>query len=70
MELTTREAKEKDLQSIISLYSQPDMDNGQVITAEKAKDIYNKTKQYPFFKVYIAVLNDEVVGTFELVLLC
>ena len=31
MNVIIREAEEKDLPAIISLYSQPDMDNGQVL---------------------------------------
>lgn len=62
MELIIREAAEQDLPSIISLFSQPDMDQGQVITVAPAREFFQKTKQYPFFKVYIAVLNNEVVG--------
>lgn len=69
MGIKIREADEKDLQSMISLYSQPDMDNGQVLSFEKAKEIFKKTKDYPFFKIYVAVLEDEIVGTYELVVM-
>lgn len=69
MDLTIREAEETDLESIISIFEQPDMDNGQVISLGKAKDILKKTKQYPFFKVYVAVFENKVVGTFELLIM-
>ena len=50
MDLIIREAKEMDLESIISIFKQPEMDNGEVISLEKAKDIFKKTKKYPFLK--------------------
>jgi GNAT superfamily N-acetyltransferase len=69
MSVIIREAEEQDLQPVISLYAQPDMDNRQVTSLEKAKEIFKRTKTYPFFKVYIAVLNEEIIGTFELVIM-
>lgn len=69
MDLIIREAEEMDLESIISIFKQPEMDNGEVISLEKAKDIFKKTKKYPFFKVYVAVLENKVVGTFELLIM-
>jgi GNAT superfamily N-acetyltransferase len=69
MNVVIREAAEHDLQFIISLYAQPDMDNGQVISLEKAKEIFKRIKTYPFYKVYVALLNEEIVGTFELVIM-
>ena len=69
MNVVIREAAEHDLQFIISLYAQPDMDNGQIISLEKAKEIFNRTKTYPFYKVYVALWNEEIIGTFELVIM-
>lgn len=69
MNLVIHEANESDLEHIIRLYSQPDMDNGEVITLSKAKEIFEKTKKYPFYRIYIAVLDGEVVGTFELLVM-
>ena len=68
MNLVIREAEEKDLTQIIALYGQPDMDDGQVISVEKAKDIFTKIKNYPFYKIYVAVLNNEIVGTFRIII--
>jgi GNAT superfamily N-acetyltransferase len=69
MSVIIREANENDLELIIKLYSQPDIDNGEVISLGKAKEIFKKIKKYPFYKVYIAALEDEIVGTFELVIM-
>jgi len=69
MEILIREAEEKDLPSMIVLYSQPDMDNGDAISLEKAKEILKKTKHYPYYKVFVALMDNEVVGTFELLIM-
>jgi GNAT superfamily N-acetyltransferase len=69
MKVIIREAKKQDLQLVISLYSQPDMDNGQIISLAKAERIFQMIKNYPFFKIYVAVLNEAIVGTFELVIM-
>jgi GNAT superfamily N-acetyltransferase len=69
MNLIMREAEEKDLAPMIALYAQPDMDDGKSISVEKAQGIFKKMKSYPFYKVYVAVLDDEIVGTFELLIM-
>ncbi|HEX3047089.1 MAG TPA: GNAT family N-acetyltransferase [Bacillota bacterium] len=69
MNLVIREAEEKDLESMIALYAQLDMDDRQKISLEKAKGIFKKIRNYPFFKVYVAELDDEIAGTFELLIM-
>lgn len=69
MNLIIREAEEKDLEAMIALYAQLDMDDRQKISLEKAKGIFKKISNYPFFKVYVAVLDDEIAGTFELLIM-
>jgi GNAT superfamily N-acetyltransferase len=69
MTVIIREAEEQDLQPVVALYAQPDMDAGQVISLEKAQEILKRTKTYPFFKIYVAVLNEEIIGTLELVIM-
>jgi GNAT superfamily N-acetyltransferase len=69
MNAIIREAVERDLPSIILLYAQTSMDDAQVISLEKAESILKRTRDYPFFKVYVAVLNKQIVGTFELLIM-
>lgn len=45
------------------------MDNGRVLTLEKAKDIYKRMHQYPNYRVYVAAIDDKIVGTFELLIM-
>lgn len=64
-----RTATENDLSDILSLYSQPDMDNGKVLTLDNAKEIFAKIKTYPDYNIYVAEIDDEIVGTFSLAIL-
>lgn len=69
MNIAIREAAENDLNSILKILSQLEMDDGKEISLEKAKDTFHKMGKYPFFKVFVAVLDGEVVGTFELLIM-
>ncbi len=44
MEVVIRKAKKPDLGDILSLYGQPDMDNGKVLDIEAAERIFDKIK--------------------------
>lgn len=69
MEILIREAEKIDLQAILNLYAQPDMDDGETISLERAEEIYDKIKRYPYYKVFVAVTEKKIVGTFELLVM-
>lgn len=69
MDLIIREIIEIDLPNIPMLYSQPEMDNGKVLSVEDAKTIFKKIQKYPDYKVYIAELDNKAVGTFALLIM-
>jgi GNAT superfamily N-acetyltransferase len=58
-----------DLNEILILYSSSDMDNGNTLSAEKAKGIFVKMSNYPDYKVYVAKLKDRIIGTFALLIM-
>ena len=64
-----RIATDKDLSEILELYSQPAMDNKQVLDIKDAKVILDKMKLYPDYHVYVAETNGEIVGTFALMII-
>lgn len=64
-----RIASEKDLPEILELYSQPDMDNKQILGIEEAKIIFNKMTLYPDYHVYVADIDGKIVGTFALAIM-
>lgn len=67
--IVIREADEHDLQQIIMLYDQPDMDNGNTISIDHALVAFQRFKQYPFYKLFVAVLDDQIVGAYELLVM-
>lgn len=69
LSLEIREATDQDLPSILSLYAQPDMDDGKVLSPEQAHKIFVRMKGYPDYRVYVAVDHEEVVGTFALLIM-
>lgn len=67
-DLALRKACAKDLPVILSLYAQPDMDNGKVLSAENAVAMYHKMMAYPNYMIYVAHLDEQIVGTFALLI--
>ena len=67
--LLIRTAGEKDLPDVLRLYAQSDMDNGQVLALPDAKIILNRMKSYPDYRVYVAEINGEIVGTYALAIM-
>jgi len=45
------------------------MDNGKILSFDKAKEIYTMIAKYPNYKVYVAIIDDKIVGTFELLIM-
>lgn len=65
--LIIEEAKESDIPSLIELYAQ--LDGGDKLTIKEAIKIIENIKKYPHFSLYVARLNDRVVGAFELLIM-
>jgi len=64
-----REATEADLPSVLELYAQPDIDNGDVLSLEEAKTVFGKFRMYPNYNLYVAESENKIVGTFELLIM-
>jgi GNAT superfamily N-acetyltransferase len=64
--VTIRQAEEKDIPHILELYRQPDMDNGETLSEEKAKAIFQRMMCYPNYKIYVAEMDSEILGTYAL----
>ncbi|RUR10429.1 GNAT family N-acetyltransferase [Legionella sp. km772] len=62
-----REASKSDLEAILTLYQQPGMDE-RVLAAEAATVLYLKMCANPHYKIYVALIDKKVVGTFALLM--
>lgn len=69
MDIEIREAEEKDLKGILTLYAQPEVDDGMVLSMAQAVEIFKKIKSYPNYKVFVAIINGSIVGSFELLIM-
>jgi GNAT superfamily N-acetyltransferase len=68
-EVLIREALEEDLPGVLALYAQPGLDDGQTLSVEEARLHYRRFKQYPNYRLFVAELNGEIVGTFALLIM-
>lgn len=68
MKIEIRQATEKDLSSILSLFKQPDVDKN-VLSILQAKRIFNRIRHYPDYKIYVAKADQRIVGTFSLLIM-
>jgi GNAT superfamily N-acetyltransferase len=66
--LQIRAASEADLPSILALYVEVE-DDGRVLSIEEARSIFARMRNYPDYKVYLAVLDGSIVGTFALLIM-
>jgi GNAT superfamily N-acetyltransferase len=67
--IVIRNAFKSDLESILGLYSEPEMDDGRVVDLSKAERIFERMKLYPNYAIYVAELEDEIIGTFSLLIM-
>jgi GNAT superfamily N-acetyltransferase len=64
-----RQATAADLPSVLALYAQPAMDNGQVLAIEEAEQLLAQFSHYPNYRLFVACDAGRVVGTFALLVM-
>ncbi len=69
VDVITREATKSDLPQIIGLLSQLSLRGEPNTSLKKAESIYKKIRRYPFYKIYVTVLDEQIVGVFELLIM-
>lgn len=69
MEYVVREAVSADLPTILSLYGQPDIDDGKVMDLETANAVFRRIGGCPNYRLFVASGGGCVVGTYALVIL-
>jgi GNAT superfamily N-acetyltransferase len=63
-----REAVAQDLPGVLALYAQPEIDNGQVLSLEQARELLQRFQSYPNYKLYVACSGADVLGSFTLLI--
>ena len=68
-DLTIREATEEDLRAILNLYLTTDIGDNHNFTLAEARDHLARFRQYPSFRIFVALAGSDVVGTYELLIM-
>jgi len=68
MNIKIKEATIQDLSAILNLYSLV-LDKGNILTKEQAEILFKKMQAYPNYKVYVAENEEDIVGTFALLIM-
>lgn len=64
-----RTAEKNDLEKILELYHALTEDPEDKISLKEGIEKFAKLKTYPDYKLYVAEYNDEIVGTFALLIM-
>lgn len=67
--ISCREAGREDLPQVLGLYAQPGLDDGNVLSLERAERIFERMARYPDYSVYVALCDGRIVGTFALLVM-
>jgi GNAT superfamily N-acetyltransferase len=67
--LQCRAASKADLSEILRLYAQPDLDDGQILSLYEAERIFERMANYPDYKIYVMVYDNQIIGTFALLIM-
>lgn len=68
MNIQIRPATIADVEAILYIYAKA-LDNDKVLSVEKAEEIFLKQQQYPDYQVFVAELDNEIIGTFALLIM-
>jgi GNAT superfamily N-acetyltransferase len=68
-ELKIRKATKEDLPTLLALYRVFDSEDDPHLGLPAAKEIFARIERYPNYAIYIAELEDEIIGTFALLIM-
>jgi ribosomal protein S18 acetylase RimI-like enzyme len=69
MTINIRKADRDDLESILAIYAEPDIDNGNILDQHRAEAMLDQMKNYPNYTLYVATADNQVVGSFALLIM-
>jgi GNAT superfamily N-acetyltransferase len=67
--MKVREATAEDLGTVLALYGQPELDDGASLALDDAGAVFDRMRAYPDYRLYVAELKGQVVGTFTLIVM-
>ena len=67
--VSIREAERADLPGILDIYAEPDIDDGNVLDLTSAESMLDRMQLYPDYTLYVAVVDNTIVGSFALLIM-
>jgi len=67
--IAIREAIESDIPAILRLYMAAAVGAGESFTEEEAREQFAVIRSYPNYRLFVAVLEEKIVGTYELLIM-
>jgi GNAT superfamily N-acetyltransferase len=67
--ISIRQSNEDDLPSVLALYAQPDIDDGDVLDVASARSILRRFAEYPDYRLFVAEQNGIIVGSYALLVM-
>lgn len=67
--ITIREADVTDLPSILHLHAQLESEEEDILPVEEARMIFGRIKRYPDYRIYVVIVDKEIIGTFALLIM-
>lgn len=68
-EIAIREAAEEDIPAILRLYAAARITDAESFTVDEAREQLKLFRRYPSFRVFVALIDDAVVGAYELLIM-
>ena len=68
-DIPIREATENDLRAILNLYTLAGIGRDTNFTLEEAREHFAIFRRYPSFRIFVALIDGAVVGTYELLIM-
>jgi ribosomal protein S18 acetylase RimI-like enzyme len=68
-EIAIREATEDDIPAILRLYASSQITDEEEFTEKEARAHLHTFKRYPSYRIFVAVIDNAVVGTYELLIM-
>ena len=69
MDIDIREVQEQELERTLDLYKQLDASDSEQLSIEDAIQMFRKINMYPDYKLYVAVKDGQIIGTFVLLII-
>jgi ribosomal protein S18 acetylase RimI-like enzyme len=69
MSVMIRQAQEADLPAILTLYAQPEIDDGDVLPVAEAAKVFRRFADYPDYRLFVAEEEGVVVGSYALLIM-